>query len=159
MLNYIHQVRDKLFEDLKRIEYDEIRILKKAESSIRLINKTLNVLKDYLRKNKFPTQEDEIIFFKEIKPSIYSKLIYFVKIFNIESKRPNGTDKSQKRYLMNELDKLEKYFTENLEFYQYIRNNMVYIDDKYFVRGKLDIRLFVDTFIYDADPDFSTSHD
>ena len=60
---------------------------------------------------------------------------------------------------MNELDKLEKYFTENLEFYQYIRNNMMYLDDKYFVRGKLDIRLYVDTFIYDADPDFSTSHD
>jgi hypothetical protein len=36
---------------------------------------------------------------------------------------------------------------------------MTYLDDKYFVRGKLDLRLYVDTFIYDADPEFSTSHD
>jgi hypothetical protein len=36
---------------------------------------------------------------------------------------------------------------------------MTFLDDKYFVRGKLDLRLYVDTFIYDADPDFSTSHD
>lgn len=36
---------------------------------------------------------------------------------------------------------------------------MTYLDDKYFVRGKLDIRLYINTFSYDADPDFSTSHD
>jgi hypothetical protein len=40
-----------------------------------------------------------------------------------------------------------------------MRNNMTYLDDKYFVRRRLDLRLYVDTFIYDADPEFSTSHD
>jgi hypothetical protein len=159
MLSYIYKVRDKLTEGLKRIENEETNILKRAELSIHLINKSLLEIKEYIRRNKFPSQDDEIQFFKEIKPSIYSKLIYFVKTFNIESKRPNGSDKSQKKYLVNELNKLEKYFSENLEFYQYMRNNMTFLDDKYFVRGKLDIRLHVDTFIYDADQDFSTSHD
>ena len=36
---------------------------------------------------------------------------------------------------------------------------MTFLDDKYFVRGKIDLRLYTDTFYYDADPDFSTSHD
>jgi len=116
-------------------------------------------LKSYVSKTNFPTQADEIHFFKEIKPTVYSKLIYFVKVFNIESKRPNGSDKSQEKYLKKELARLELYFSENLEFYQYFRNNMTYLDDKYFVRGKLDIRLYVNTFSYDSDPDFSTSHD
>jgi hypothetical protein len=159
MLSYIYNAREELFENLKRLENEEVQILKGAESSIYLINKTLIEIKEYLRKNQFLSLHDEILFFKEIKPSIYSKLIYFVKIFNIESKRPNGSDKSQKKYLLKELNKLETYFSENLEFYQYIRNNMTYLDDKYFVRGKLDLRLYVDTFIYDADPEFSTSHD
>ncbi len=159
MLGYINKVRDQLTEELKRTENEEAGILKKAELSIYLINQALIELKEYIRKNQFPSQEDEIRFFKEIKPSVYSRLIFFVKIFNIESKRPNGRDKSQKKYLLNELKKLETYFTENLEFYQYIHNNMTYLDDKYFVRGKLDLRLYVDTFIYDADPQFSTSHD
>ena len=159
MLNYINNIKDKLFEELKRLEVDKLLILKQAEQSIYLINQSLIELKEHVRKNKFPSQSDEILFFKELKPSIYSKLIYNIKVFNIESKRPNGSDKSQKKYLVNELNKLEKYFSENLEFYQYMRNNMVFLDDKYFVRGKLDIRLHVDTFIYDADQDFSTSHD
>jgi hypothetical protein len=159
MLNFVYEIRDILLEGLKRIDNDETEILKKAELSIYCINNSLQKLKEFVRKNKFSSQDNEIIFFKEIKPSIYNKLIYFVKIFNIESRRPNGSDKSQKKYLLNELNKLEKYFSENLEFYQYIRNNMTYLDDKYFVRGKLDLRLYVDTFIYDADPEFSTSHD
>jgi hypothetical protein len=159
MLLYIYNVRDKLFEELKRIEIEEQNILKHTEQSIYRINQSLKELKEHLKLNKFSTLDDEILFFKEVKPSIYSKLIYFVKVFNIESKRPNGSDKSQKKYLLNELNKLEIYFNENLEFYQYIRNNMTYLDDKYFARGKLDIRLQMDTFIYDTDPDFSTSHD
>jgi hypothetical protein len=159
MFSYINKLRAKLFANLKLIEAEKNSILKQSEQSIQLINLTLLEIKKYLRKNKFPSRSEEILFFKEIKPSIYSKLIYFVKIFNIESKRPNGSDKSQKKYLLNELNKLEKYFSDNLEFYQYMRNNMTYLDDKYFVRGRLDLRLYVDTFTYDADPDFSTSHD
>jgi len=150
----------KVFEiDLKQIDCEIPDILKKSEQSIYCISACLKQLKEYIRQNKFPNQEAEILFFKEIKPSVYSKLIYFVKIFNLESKRPNGSDKSQKKYLQNEIAKLEKFFTENLEFYQYMRNKMVYLDDKYFVRGKHDLHLYIDTFYFDADPEFSTSHD
>ncbi len=159
MLSRIDKIKSQLFKEIKQLEVEKISILKQAEQSIYLINQALVEIKGYIRKNGFSSPNEEILFFKEIKPTIYSKLIYYVKIFNIESRRPNGSDKSQKKYLLNELDKLEKYFSDNLEFYQYMRNNMTYLDDKYFVRGRLDLRLYVDTFIYDADPDFSTSHD
>lgn len=159
MLTSIYNISQKLDSDLKQIDCENSEILKKAEHSIIRIDACLKQIREYIHQNKFPSQDNEILFFKEIKPSIYSKLIFFVKIFNIESKRPNGSDKSQRKYLLNELAKLEKFFAENLEFYQYMRNNMSYLDDKYFVRGKLDLRLYMDTFIYDADPNFSTSHD
>lgn len=144
---------------LKQFDSDTSNILKMSEQSIICINDCLKQLKEYVSKNNFLNQATEIQFFKEIKPSVYSKLIYFVKIFNIESKRPNGSDKSQKKHLLNELNKLELFFSENLEFYQYYRNNMTYLDDKYFVRGKLNIRFYIDSFSYDADPEFSTSYD
>ena len=34
-----------------------------------------------------------------------------------------------------------------------------YLDYKYFVRGKHDIKLSLDTFYFEADHNFSTSHD
>ncbi|NJK95032.1 MAG: hypothetical protein HC830_04855 [Bacteroidetes bacterium] len=117
MLDKIYKIREKLTNQLKLVETEETGILKRAEVSIGLINKTLVELKEYIRKCHFITQFDEITFFKEIKPSIYSKLIYFIKIFNIESKRPTGSDKSQKKYLKNEFVKIERYFAEKFEPY------------------------------------------
>lgn len=156
---FIEKANKQIEKKLKQIDEDCSDILKKTEQSIYCISTCLKQLKEYICQKSFQTLEDEILFFKEIKPSIYSKLIYNVKVFNIESKRPNGSDKSQRRYLQNELNKLEKFFAENLEFYQYMRNKMVYLDDKYFVRGKHDLHLYIDTFYFDADPAFSTSHD
>lgn len=58
-----------------------------------------------------------------------------------------------------ELDKIKQYFDNNLEFYKYYRTNSTYLDHKYFVRGKHDIKLSLDTFYFEADHSFATSHD
>lgn len=100
---------------------------------------------------------EEIKFFKEIKPLFFSKLIYQTKVLNIETKRPKGTDRTQRRYLLNELDNLHRFFDNNLDFYQYYRTGAIYLDDKYFLRGKYDIRLSLDTFFYMSDHDFKVS--
>jgi hypothetical protein len=159
MLEYVHEVRKNLESALRHIEDQAQPVLKKAEQAIFCINNSLKDIRQHINNHQFQSQGDEILFFKEIKPAVYSKLIYFVRIFNIESKRPDGSDKSQKKYLLNELNKLEDFFSENLEFYQYFRNKMTFLDDKFFVRGKIDLLVSVDPFIYDADPGFSTGFD
>ena len=98
MNDLVSNICRKLDNELKTIESEFSDVLKIAERSIVCISASLKLLKVHIGENKFPNQETEILFFKEIKPSIYSKLIYFIKIFNIESKRPNGSDKSQRRY-------------------------------------------------------------
>jgi hypothetical protein len=159
MLRKFYDIKQTLETELKNIEEEGDAILIKTEKSIYCINDRLKEIKQIFCSTPTLSIETEILFFKEIKPSIYSKLIYFIKIYNIESKRPIGSDKSQRKYLTNELDKLEKFFCENVEFCQYMRSKLTFLDDKYFVRGKLDLRLFLNTFAYDADPSFSTSHD
>lgn len=57
------------------------------------------------------------------------------------------------------MNKLKRYFDHNLEFYRYYRTHSNYLDHKYFVRGKQDIRLTLDSFFFETDPNFSTSHD
>jgi hypothetical protein len=159
MLRKIYDIKQTLETELRAIEEEGISILKKTEKSIYCINGSLKEIKQLVCNQPTLTIETEILIFKEIKPSIYCKLIYFIKIYNIESKRPTGSDKAQRKYLISELNKLEKFFNENLEFYQYMRNNMTFLDDKYFVRGKLDLHLFLDSFAYDSDPQFSTNYD
>src|SRR5690606_1348351 len=117
-----------------------------AEASVSLILNYLKEVKLYVLEKGFDKEEDEIYFFKKLKPDILSKLIYYNAIFKIESKKSHGSYKLIKKYLSNEQIRLKKYFDNNLEFYKYCRTNSTYMDQKYFVRGKHDIKLSLDTY-------------
>ncbi|HRP36315.1 MAG TPA: RteC domain-containing protein [Candidatus Dojkabacteria bacterium] len=138
-------------------EIDEVLLL--SEKSIEICIKGLRELRDVVIEKGFQNREAEIIFFKEIKPKIVSNLIYNNNIYTIETNRPNGSTKIKRKYIQMELRKLKNFFYENLDFYRYYRTGSTYFDYKYFIRGKQDIRLNLDAFVYEADPDFSTSHD
>ena len=70
--------------------------------------------------------------FKEYKPEVLSKYLYYNKIYVIESKYPTGSDIAQREYLYKELDSLTFYFSRNLDFYQYYRSKSTYLDRYYF---------------------------
>jgi len=156
---YFSDISKILDDDLEQIGRKFPDFLKKTEHSILCVKTCLQDLKEYICNNPFQPQGEEIIFFKETKPSIYCKLIYFVEVYKIESKRPIGNSCHQKKYLLREQKKLRSFFDENVEFYTYYRNKSTHLDEKYFLRNKLDIRLCLDDFTYDTDPRFSTSHD
>ena len=86
-------------------------------------------------------------------------MIYYNAVFKIETKKPHGGERILKKYLNNELDKLKRYFDNNLDFYKYYRTGSNYLDHKYFTRGKFDIKLALDSFYFEVDHTFSTSHD
>ena len=116
-------------------------------------------LKVLFEKEKNKSSQQEIEFFKNVKPKFTSKLIYYNVIFKIETKKPHGGERIIKKYLNNELDKLKRYFDGNLDFYRYYRTGSSYLDHKYFLRGKFDVKLALDSFYFEADHTFSTSHD
>ncbi|PLK43961.1 RteC domain-containing protein [Emticicia sp. TH156] len=148
----------KLETAIKELEIEIDCPIKRIEAIIQLIIQNLADLKEYVLKNDFRNIEEEIHFFKYRKPVIVSKLIYYNAIYKIETKKPYGA-KSIKKYLKKELKKLKKFFDNNLDFYKYYRSNNSFIDSTFFVRENHDIRLWLDTFYFEADHRFSTSHD
>lgn len=159
MNQFIPKLHKQLNSNLQAIDLEESNTISKAQKSIVCIKSTLSQLKTFILNYTFKNKEEEIQFFKGIKPDIFSKLIYFANILNIECKRPMGSPEIQKNYLSHELEKLTFFFNNHLEFYQYYRMNSTHLDDKYFLRGKEDICLYQDSFMFYVDPDFSTSHD
>ena len=149
----------KLDSELNVLEIEEEDILVRAEKGIKLAKQTLKKIRSIIVDYEFKTKSEEIHFFKCTKPKIYSKLIYYVKLFNIEGKRPRGSNKSQVKYLNNYIEKLQTYFNDNLDFYHYYRREATVFDEQYFLRGKADIRLFPDSFHFFVDEQFATSHD
>ena len=94
-----------------------------------------------------------------MKPEILGRLLYFHKVYSIECKFPNGSDEAARKYLNDQLHSLEFFFNKHIDFYQYYRSRSTAYDEYYFVRGKVDVRLCLDSSRYDRDPKFSTGHD
>lgn len=155
----IERIVKKLDSNLDFLEKEIEGVLEKSEEGIKVTQRALEQIRELLLKRKSTSTSDEIYFFKNIKPQVFSKLIYYVKLFSIESKRPRSSNKSQVKYFNKHIDRLQNYFNDNLEFYHYYRRGATFLDNEYFIRGKANIRLFPDSLSFFADDKFSTSHD
>jgi hypothetical protein len=158
-MGYFKRAIDDLEEELKELTYEQSNILESCEKAIELILDKVDQLKKHVLKTGFKNELEEIHFFKCVKPVFMAKLIYYNSIYKIETKRPHGGRKTIKKYLNVQLSKIKRYFDNNLEFYKYYRTNSTYLDHKYFLRGKHDIKLSLDTVYFETDHRFSTSHD
>ena len=148
-----------LNEHLNFIDLEIEDQIKKCEQAITTILKSINELKKAVKKNNFKTESEEIHFFKEIKPQFTSKLIFYNKVYKIEMKKPNAGDKILEKYYNQELHILKNFFDSEREFHQYFRAGNTYLDYKYFMRGKFDIKLVLDDYYFETDTTFATSHD
>ena len=73
--NFTKILKD-LETNLDSLESNTDNILLSTELCVKLLKVTLTEIRNVVVDSKFESQEDEIHFFKEIKPKIYSKLIY-----------------------------------------------------------------------------------
>lgn len=158
MTEYFKKISDELDEEIKGLAYDQGNVLASYEKAIELILSKTTELKEYVLKTGFENEQEEIHFFKYQKPAIIAQLIYYNAIYKIEARKPYGT-KSIRKYLNKELKKLKRFFDNNLDFYKYYRSNNSFLDENFFVRGKHDIKLWLDTYYFHSDQTFSTSHD
>lgn len=153
----IIQISDEIIHQRTDIEGFNLSI-----NNLRAIIEGLHPLLEELRdmvSNIELKEEDEIYFFKEVKPNILSKLMYFQEVYSIELNQPYGDVSSKKLYYSNKIQRLQSFFEKNIDFYHYYRSNSTNLDKHYFVRNNSDLNLCLKCISYDRDPKFSTCFD
>ncbi len=88
---YEKVVRD-LELSLEILEKENDSILVYSEKGIKITKLALKELRSLVMDFQFKSKSQEVYFFKNIKPQVYSKLIYYIKLFNVESKRPRSSN-------------------------------------------------------------------
>lgn len=160
MRDFYTRLSVKIQTELQNVDLEGCDICREeAVKMVKFLEDCLSELRNYFIVLKSLTIQDEIIFFKEMKPEVLGLLLYFNKIHNIELKRPIGSNETQSEYYDRELKSLTYFFERNLDFHQYYRANSTYLDEYYFVRGKSKHELCVDSAQYILDPLFSTGYD
>jgi len=89
----------------------------------------------------FSSIEEEISFFKEMKPKIESLLLYYNQLLGIEIGKPIGNKNQEEEYYEKELQKLIDFFDNNNFLYRYYRSGSTYLDDRLFIRQYYDEKL------------------
>lgn len=160
MKNFSSKLISELEEQVENIKQVEKDPVKYSEQAINCTIIALEKLKSFFKNYQITDKKDEIEFFKEIKPKITSKLIYYNDIYTIEINKPTGEDKKQiKNFYKKEIRKRYNFFSKNAEIYKYYRTNNNYLDKKYFTIRKYDIKLTLESYYFQSDNNFSTSHD
>lgn len=90
MIAFIEKLNSEVLRSIERIESRDTDVLKKSLEASRVLGEAFDRLKQYIIGYRFQNDDEEIKFFKEIKPRLFCRLIYYRKLYNIEMNRPVG---------------------------------------------------------------------
>jgi len=156
MENFTSSLYAEMNEELERLAMTSDNILQRAERSYFVVEKTLEELKRYIVSYTFKDKDEEIKFFKEIKPMFLAELIYYMEVFQVESwKSPVGSEDEIAHYGLGK-KRVDFYFKRYNELYTYYRKGSSENDETYFLRKEIMPGLITPISFSDMDPRFST---
>lgn len=146
----------------QKISLEADHVIEEAFHMAAFLRNLLSDMKNHISENGFSNDNEEIEFFKTIKPQILGKLFYYNKVFRIETSSPVMDGKMFFKYFSNELQELKQEFKEysyNSDFYRYYRSGRTDMDHIFFQLGNIDINFGLNSFAFEIDTNFSTYYD
>jgi len=137
-------------------------LIDEASQMTLYLQELLHSARQYILKEGFKNQAEEIEFFRDIKPQILGRLIYYNKVFRIETICPVTDGKMYQKFFMSQFQELKQEFKEYIcgsHFYRYYRSGRNDRDEEYFIRGKINYRDGLSSYVFEIDYQFSTYYD
>ncbi|CAM4001405.1 RteC domain-containing protein [Flavobacterium cucumis] len=132
--------------------------IEKAKKCIIFTQDVVIQLNEWLKHHEFESLQDEITFFKEIKPHIMAQYIFYTEILELLTTLPLDKSKKVKHYEKKK-DAIHQFYRKHREFIKYIKSQATHLDALYFTR-KRHSAIFVDDYkTINQDATVCTSHD
>ncbi len=134
MISFQNLLREEFIQKKDYLESLKTNRINSSKEFIIWAETKINELHNWLKEHQFDNEQEEILFFKEIKPSIISKLIFQKAVLQIELNTPKGKSQCNK-YYEDELIKHSEYPLKDIKFYHYYRSGSTDFDNIYFTRA------------------------
>jgi len=158
----LHKIIDDVSQYESKIVNEASGSLDEALKMISYLQEVLTALKASVVKEGFESEWEEINFFRNVKPGVLGKLIYYNKVYRIECACPLGSGKIYRNYFSNQIKELKQEFEEyifNSEFYRYYRSGRNDRDQTLFRLGNINLYDGLNSFVFEIDHHFSTYYD
>lgn len=158
----LEKMSEKLYGQLS----DEITAITRQETEpfkilslvLTRVREALKMLRDHISNYPFKDDAQQIWFFKVIKPQFYCLRIYYLEWYSIVTNVPVGEEKTRRKFYLDELKAVQRFFQRIAFHYQYYRLNATELDHIYFIRGSQAQSVLIPE-VLEIDPEFSTSQD
>ena len=146
----------------RKISFTSSSIIEESYQMILLLKDLLLELKTIVLTKGFKTEMEEIYFFKTVKPEVLGKLIYYNKVYRIETGCPVNNGKLFIKYFTKHLEQLKTSYKEyvcNSDFYKYYKSKRTDLDSKFFRLNQIDLHGGLNSIVFEIDEKFSTYYD
>jgi hypothetical protein len=158
MLKFSEKLYEQLQVEIAGIMNTEKKPIKILSSVLKCVRAALHRLREHLLQNPFKDKEEEIYFFKHIKPKFYCLHIFYLERYNVVTAVPAGDIETLKNFYREELKAVQRFFQQVYFHYQYYRLGATELDELYFVRGVKEQSVLIPE-LPEPDPEFATSCD
>ncbi len=155
MIQY-KSVLSQLVSGLSGLDHNSPSLLVKAENGLKLASRAKKELDDLVIKKGFRSLQDEIHFFKSLKPRVLGHVIFYSVLLACESKRFSFTSAEFDSLVNNKLDFVKAHYEDYSEFLIYFNSGSDHLDELYFVRGSVALPVIVSAAIA---AEYSTGYD
>ena len=153
------EILQQFYTRLSGIIPPELISLAQTQSGIELCHHTLFELRQVLALYPELALDEEVYFFKTIKPQALQNLIYFYEVRNCYLQLPKGSVKKQLDFLKFRSLGITEYLGTHRDLIFYMEQQCTYQDHLYFIRKPEIVMPVIPELVFYMDPDFSTSHD
>lgn len=147
-----------LDEDLELFDGMGIPAGQRLNGKLNSIRQAIVDLKALLNQKPFSSTDEEIEFFKHVKPQFIARQLFAIDIFTIEAGKPVDTAEVVKSYFEQELKYIRKYYDQNKFMHQYYLLDGNELDGLLFVREAQPPGTLIPD-VQGFDPQFSTAGD
>ncbi|MBF6652950.1 tetracycline regulation of excision, RteC [Flavobacterium columnare] len=162
MKHLLHNILNELHKVEQRISLETSTSIDEAYQIRTYLKELLLNLKKQILEKGFSDNDEEIYFFRNVKPQVLGKLIYYNKVYSIETACPVDNGKMYFNYFSVHLKILKQEYAEhicNSDFYRYYRSGRTDKDEEYFKLGKINYYDSLSSYVFEIDSQFSTYYD
>lgn len=152
IIEFTEKLLNQMKEHAETIKSSHDESLTMASRMIPAVQDAIHDLQQFTYNYSFSDQQEEIAFFKELKPVLVSHYYYYRKEFMVSLYDSFKDTFHKKAYYESVLERMEQYARKHNEFYLYCMTGQVHLDDKYFTRKGSSYRGLIDS-------KFSTGYD
>jgi hypothetical protein len=130
---YWTELRNDLSEDIATTLKNDLQPIHLAHQAMLVSQAALAKLKESLQRYSFSNLPEQITFYKEIQPFFVSRVIFFARVFRLETGRPPGDPATVQGYLQKEWHYIRDFHAEHRFLCRYIRAGETWLDEKLFI--------------------------